>query len=209
MGTDIHTVFQKKTPNGWEDIPHNYEEERHYFLFSWLAGVRNGYGFAGVPTYDPIVPISPPRGIPADFQFDDSSAHMTPLKMLGRRAEYYEDDVNAEGMVEYWMGDHSYSWLLGSEILSAPSPGIVKRVGVISREQYDAWDRISQPDNWCGDISGRDVRIDEHPHVNDDATHVRVTWMRDSLQDLEYFINEVKRLVELHGEIRIVFGFDS
>lgn len=52
MGTDIHCTFQSKTDGRWADIPHKYEGNRHYFLFSWLAGVRNGFGFAGVKTMD-------------------------------------------------------------------------------------------------------------------------------------------------------------
>ena len=35
-------------------------------LFAILAGVRNGYGFAGCDTGDGFRPIAPPRGLPGD-----------------------------------------------------------------------------------------------------------------------------------------------
>lgn len=65
MGTDIHGVFQRRNPETkqWEDIPHKYEMNRHYQLFAMLAGVRNGTGFAGVKTGEPVKPISEPRGV--------------------------------------------------------------------------------------------------------------------------------------------------
>ncbi len=62
MGTDIHWVWQKKTPTGWETIEPAYEDDRNYRLFAWLADVRN----IG------IVPISKPKGLPVDFEIGDT-----------------------------------------------------------------------------------------------------------------------------------------
>ena len=60
MGTDIHGVFQRfdAAAGIWEDVPSKYEQDRHYQLFAVLAGVRNGYGFAGAQTaeIDPKAP---------------------------------------------------------------------------------------------------------------------------------------------------------
>lgn len=67
MGTDIHGVFQRHNGAAWEDIASKYQQNRHYQLFAALAGVRNGVGFAGVPTGEAIKPIAEPRGLPADF----------------------------------------------------------------------------------------------------------------------------------------------
>jgi hypothetical protein len=38
-----------------------------------LADVRNGLGFAGVKTHNPLTPISKPRGVPTEvtMSFDD------------------------------------------------------------------------------------------------------------------------------------------
>jgi hypothetical protein len=68
MGTDVHAVWQAKKGDKWVDIESTWDQNRHYFLFAWLADVRNGFGFAGIPTHDPIKPISERRGLPDDFE---------------------------------------------------------------------------------------------------------------------------------------------
>ena len=47
MGTDILYIMQAKRDREWRDIPSDYQGYRHYNLFAHLAGVRNGYDFAG------------------------------------------------------------------------------------------------------------------------------------------------------------------
>ena len=173
MGTDIHTIFQANKDNQWYDIPHNYKEDRHYSLFAWLAGVRQGN------TY--IKPISEPRGLPSDFQ------------------------INGD------MGDHSFSWLLGSEILTAKPPPVAKQ-GIVSVEFYHIWDKISPPDTYCADVGGPNVHIvtpDVVDYYKETASHVRVCWVANLEQEFKYFTDEIRRLMEIHGEIRMVFGFDS
>ena len=84
MGTDIHAMFQVRRETGWEDLPFvpgryadkfpwsktqtpGWDGDRQYLLFAWLANVRNGHGFAGVYTHEPIVPLSDRIGFPEDF----------------------------------------------------------------------------------------------------------------------------------------------
>lgn len=196
MGTDIHGVFQRRAGNQWHDIPSLYEQDRHYQLFAVLAGVRNGYGFAGVPTGEAVTPISEPRGLPIDFPVDDDSHH------------------EAGKLLEIWMGDHSYSWLTGAEMLAwaETAPRIVK-TGVLSREAYGDWDKTSPPKMYCGGVSGGGALVVQdntfakkaQPHW----THIQCTWTRDLREELADFFGEVARLVSEHGEIRFVFGFDS
>ena len=192
MGTDIHAVWQKKSPSGrWEEIPSNWKQERHYNLFAVLADVRNGFGFAGILTGEAVKPISSPRGLPEDFEVDD----------------YYTDAVN-----KHWMGDHSFSWLSGEEMLAYSLPSVIK-TGIISRSAYDAWDKKKSPATWSADITGRHVIT-----INDSLiekqlfpnwTHIRVEWDGELKKELKYFFDEVARLVRLHKKIRLVFGFDS
>lgn len=189
MGTDIHAVFQKQLPDGrWEDVESEYSEGRHYQLFAVLAGVRNGTGFAGLVTGDPVTPISEPRGLPEDFEIDD---------------DHHFDK---------WMGEHSFSWLLGSEILAwaENAPAVVQR-GIVDRRTYEAWDKVSVPQSYCGVILGRGlVIVDPHEvESTPDYTHVYSEWKSELSDELGYFVDEVRRLVDLHGEIRMVFGFDS
>lgn len=105
MGTDIHSVFQKRTPDGWEDVLSAYQGERHYYLFAKLAGVRNNRD---------DTPIAEPRGLPDDFKVDHGEHPISP-----EIATDFEQRWNDDPVLTRWMGDHSYSWLLGSEILNS------------------------------------------------------------------------------------------
>lgn len=210
MGTDIHGVMQKKVAGGWEDVPTEYNENRHYQLFAVLAGVRNGYGFAGCPTGDAVTPIAQPRGLPEDFDIEDGRHPIPALEIMSKwRQKYHEEDES----LEVWMGDHSHSWLSGQEMLDAFDhlPTITK-TGILSREKYDRWDKSSAPSSYAGGVTGNGVVVigsiaeaGSHP----EWTHIRCTWQRDLKDELAYFFDEVRRLVELHGEVRYVFGFDS
>ena len=46
-------------------------------------------------------------------------------------------------------------------------------------------------------------------YYKETASHVRVCWVADLEQEFKYFTDEIRRLMEIHGEIRMVFGFDS
>lgn len=205
MGCDIHAIVQAKKDGKWVDVESKWKQDRHYFLFSWLADVRNGYGFAGVPTYAPITPISTPRGLPDDFEVSSAMHQVTDPKVMGHRAEYLEEGDTPE----MYMGDHSHSWLTADEILAAQSPDKVWQTGIVERSWFDMWDGVNGPDSWSGGISGNSVRVAESPtDVTADSTHVRIWWIKSG-DTLNYFTDEIRRLRDLHGEVRIVFGFDS
>lgn len=221
MGTDIHGVFQRYVPqeNRWEDIPSDYDEGRDYLLFSVLADVRNGYSFAGVRLGDPLEPISTPRGFPEDFEFDESEGcHRLPsvecLPKCYRTFLEERTDLASSAPLNRYMGDHSYSWLSGSELLLwyAEAPQ-VRCCSVINQEEYGKWDKTSEPESCCGDISGPRIRVVSQEEVSgldlSEWTHVRVWWVEPLATRLAYFFNEVQRLVNEHVEIRFVFGFDS
>jgi hypothetical protein len=223
MGTDIHGVWQRRNVKDktWEDIPSEYDQNRHYQLFAVLADVRNGYGFAGCVLGEAVEPISLPRGLPPDFKMDTSDegigCHTVPsLECVDpdRRKWAIESNRDPIETMAVWMGDHSHSYLTGAEMLRwyKKAPTVIK-CGVLSREQYEAWDHVSPPEEYCGDIWGKDVikvtdskvAMEQEPKW----THVRVEWKRSLHEELDYFFNEVQRLVDLHGDIRFVFGFDS
>jgi hypothetical protein len=214
MGTDIHAVFQRKTADGWEDVPSFFEQDRHYYLFSILAGVRNGYGFAGVKTYEPVEPISEPRGLPEDFEGDADEHRVSGADLLPPyMREYSESDLKEKGYLSVWLGDHSHSWLTADEILAyAQKHRKASQIhsGVISIEEYRKWDG-KRPEAYCGGISGRDIKVAESAvdAFEPGVTHVRVSWIEDALEPISYFLEEIQRLKDLHGEVRMVFGFDS
>lgn len=213
MGTDIHGVFQRRNNVAWEDIPSKYEQQRHYQLFAVLAGVRNGTGFAGCKTGEPVKPISEPRDLPKDFQVNDDDMHpIAALSIMApRRQKWYEKDEP----LEVWMGDHSHSWLTDAEMLAwyekAP---IATKSGIFDRDDYERWDKKSPPDfGYCGGIGGANIVLvndtDEERNANPGWTHIRCEWKSPLSEELAYFFDEVKRLQDEHGEIRFVFGFDS
>lgn len=207
MGCDIHAVFQAKRNDKWADVPSpKWDQDRHYFLFAWLANVRNGYGFAGVPTHTAITPISEPRGYPPDFDVDDDE-HPTTMEAIDpKRRGWMEDDEKRRPTA--WMGDHSHSWLTADEILAAPRPSNVLKTGVVTLALFKAWDGQSEPAEWCGDIWGGKSVISEPSEITPTTTHVRIEWFAPT-DALDYFVNEIKALKDEHGEVRMVFGFDS
>lgn len=211
MGTDIHGVWQnRKAIDGvWRDIPSNYTQDRHYQLFAVLAGVRNGYGFAGVQTGEPVIPIAEPRGIPSDFDWDGDYHPIERREVMDpRRQEWAEENEK-----EIWMGDHSHSWLSGQEMLEwAKTPRVLIACGVITAEEFEAWEGDA-PKSYCGGVFGPRLKTvseaDAKRLPKGSFSHVQVTWERKLHEELAYFFDEVKRLVEEYGEIRFVFGFDS
>lgn len=208
MGTDIHGIWQKKINEGWKDIPSEYTQDRHYQLFAVLAGVRNGYGFAGVQTGQPVTPIAEPKGLPDDFLMDGDYHPIESNKIRDpQRQKYWKE--REDDYLQYHMGDHSFSWLSGQGMLTwyENAPSVVK-TGIVDRKTFNNWDGVSAPESYCLGISGPNV-VFAGADSNSDWTHIRVNWNESLKDSLSYFFNEVYRLVREHGEIRFVFGVDS
>lgn len=288
MGTDIHGTFQKKvTQDGfdsWVDVDDTWQRGRDYLLFSILAGVRNGHGFAGVVTGEEVEPISEPRGLPADM-----------LKILpSGRWEVVDDEIDnlteEEGckLHRSWRGSqHSHSWLDATEMLQKWNDIKSKTyriVQVTDRETYHRLEKDGKESKGhCSFISGKDILVIDECELQlaevaggiesvsnlllswcgqgrtvsntgfatvtlpdgelslkfsnvdlwgsiyssfhycefearerlktkrrlEDYTHVRFIRRVKYEDELSYFFDEVKRLQDLHGEVRLVFGFDS
>lgn len=210
MGTDIHAVAQAFDGSRWRDVPFDeWDQDRHYELFAWLGNVRNGFGFAGIPIFDPIVPLSDNRGFPEDFEIVDDDTHPTNLASINaRRREWLEEsDRLDDGRYAVWMGEHSYSWLAGEEILANKQPEIHQQ-GVVSLETYVLFrDTGEPPKSWSGSISGSGVVISTPQEITKKTTHVRLRWQRPAA--LDYFVEAFQALADRHDQVRLVFGFDS
>lgn len=196
MGTDIHWVWEKKTARGWKKID-GLSEDRDYLLFAWLADVRNGFGFAGAPSHVPIPCIHPCRGLPSDslVRTDPDSG-----------ACVYGRGKGAKGAK--WLGEHSFSWLTGAEILAAPKVEVLRRIGIVTLEEFFACSAEGRiPREWYGGLWGPSVVVSKPSDVTEKTTHVQMTW--DVPQPLQWFVDAVKALQEQHGEVRVLFGFDS
>lgn len=215
MGTDINYIFQNKVEdeNGqvkWETLDldtelhcnDDYSEfwngeyyiPRNYTLFAILAGVRNGYGFAGVYRHEPIQPISECRGLP--------------------------DGMDSWG--DYDLGYHDFTWLLGSEILEwFGSKRHVLSRGIIDVDCYDEWRDGGRGEPSCYSAMVGGEFYDEsdpnniswfmvrHFRQYKDIKFVRVEWKEDLDESLNHFKNMICKLVDEYGEIRMVMGFDS
>lgn len=91
---------------------------RNYDLFAALAGVRNGRGFAGVYTGEPLKPIAEPRGVP--------------------------DDADPR-TVKYLSDEHTPSWLTLTEILDYDWDQGKIAGGVVNADLYEL---LKQRGNW-------------------------------------------------------------
>lgn len=131
-------VYDEGTDHEWESNAPLTDEPigvRNYRLFSVLADVRNGHGFAGAPTGDRIEPLpGAPRGFP--------------------------DDVSEEVQksLDDWDG-HSDSWCLLQELLDYNWDAPYSYTGVMSAEQYEALQDGTEPESWSGFISGRGIIV--------------------------------------------------
>ena len=215
MGCDIHGVFQERHGNKlplWVDIESKYEFNRHYQLFAVFAGVRNGFGFAGIPTGDSVDPISEPRGLPDDFVVKNGEDH--PVNFEDVLSEI-DRECQTDGEEPYvWMGDHSHSWLSGEELIEWRKKDVsATQCGVLSREEYSKWNGMDRPPSYCGACSGPDTIVIDNTNYGKSChpnwTHIRCQWNSRLSDELGYFFDEVERLAGEHGSIRFVFGFDS
>ena len=176
-------------------VKDHWYSERNYTVFAILGNVRNGSGFAGVYTHDPIPFISDCRGVP--------------------------DDVTKETL-DALSNEHSATWCSLTEVMDYDWHAPVHRGGVISLEQY-AFCKASgkRPGGWSGSISGPKI-ITVNPlmadrfllagvDVEDQQVYVQYEW-DDTLDEYtEHFLSRMKMLAMETGEheCRLVYDFDS
>lgn len=188
---DMTDYYRDRVKRGWY-------RDRNYLLFAVLANVRNGYGFAGVPTHEPIDPITPQRGLPEDRD----------RSVLDSDGERYD------------FGDHSHSWLTLREMLEYPGwEHRFEACGVIPREDFlritPDWNRERPPPltGWCGAVSGHAViQVDEREPLPPTWTHIRVYWnesVADGCTRFRDMMNVMCELADSPDNVRMVFGFDS
>lgn len=208
MGTDIHPVVEVRQKDGsWravkpptprydhEDPCWRWEFDRSYDSFAVMADVRNGYGCAGVDTGNGFVPIAEPRGIPKDFSLPD-----------------------------YYVGDHSFSWLTLAEIKAYDWTRRTKKRGVLDAKGYKEWreHRGWPKGGWSGGIMGYGVlnvsneEMDaylERPIKDGKERYTQVEWWADYKDCCKRLLDFVAELEAMNlgkaNDVRIVFGFDS
>lgn len=217
MGTDVHGGFIKYNKETGEKlaVKTNWEMGRDYTLFAILAGVRNGYGFAGCYRHEPLTPIAEGRGIPDWLEVGDE-CYCPEL-----HNKWYGRYGNEQEFGEY-LGDHSFTYMTVDEILAWSGWGAkLLRGGVLGKEHYLETLYISKaPEHWCGGVSGGGtVTVEENVFMDlllmgmgEKVTHVSCKWVAEETlaESKEYFLKEVKRIKdEFGGNTYLVLGFDS
>jgi hypothetical protein len=188
MGTDIHPYVEIKSTKGWQRAFVSIPRYRSYVSFAILANVRNGFGFAGVPTHETLIPISAPRGLPTD----------TSIK---------NDDSNDDFKI--WLGDHNFSWVTLAELKAYNLDQPLLRQGVVSGAERAKVEAGGVPSAWCGAKSPM-TKEDEHMQWSEplrDAAGLVVEW----IARLEQYKSDryLDHRADIDNCIRVVFGFDS
>lgn len=189
MGIDIRSIFQKKHDGHWTDVLSDYDNDRDYLLYRWLY-----HGGSDADGSCAIEPIRPQRGLPADFEVVDDYWH--PLRGEGGNPTL--------GPLRL-MGEWGHSWLLAEEILDTPAPRVT-RTASIPIDEYRAWDGQSEPP-WQWICNGWGHAVGAPDKITEQADVVVLEWNYDFTEDFRYFVDEVRRLKDLHGELRFIFGF--
>lgn len=196
MGTDIHLFVHVKQADGsWvyapDAIPEGARAEaRNYPLFAILADVRNGFGFAGSATHDPVDPLFAGRGLPPDFAVDD------------------------------YVGEHSFTYATAAELYAVPWDLPYHMMGYIRADDYAEFKASGRPsryyaDIWCPDILK--LTEEDFRHYTADTTdvYVHIDWTATPIADCTFrrWLNSepMLDLVEQYGakNVRVTMGFDS
>ncbi len=240
MGCDIHLYVEKRTSanakwqsaDKWtpdEDTPKRkrvaYKDEfyggRNYNLFSMLADVRNGRGFAGVKTGAGFQPIAAPKGLPEDC-----------CALVQAESDGWDCD------------GHSHSFLTVAELMAYDWTQTTTLCGDVSGVEYAEWRRWRKengqgPESYCGSCHGQAIRHispDEMDKVVSKAEkeiehlrgmgskwtealaekvgnyHTQVEWTEPYYRAAEEFLSStLPRLWRLGTpeNVRIVFWFDN
>lgn len=196
-----------------DDLPVAPEvfHNRNYDLFGILANVRNGRGFAGIPTGQGWPSIAPGRGFPDGI--DPESYNRG------------DDDAYVRGVPSGYMGDHSFTYVTLNELQAFDWDGVSTTLyGVISEEEYltrkDAG-TVTGPDSYCGDISGNGIGVYSNAASYEQAKaagtlaarpFVRISWVETAREATYDWPGKVIPFLEGIGKgrpVRLLLGFDS
>ena len=187
----------------------SWYSDRNYVVFAVLGNVRNGYGFAGIHTHQPLPYMSDSRRFP--------------------------DDLSDEG--KRWFdvrgGNHSATWVDLRDVLIFDWEQGVHQTGVLDLPAWAEYRSAPNglPQSWSGDISGTSVRYVHHAEMDRQlqlfrAAHgrdpksfgedgilycTRMQWVHPLSDFATPFLDRMRMLAMQVGEAptRLVFDFDS
>ena len=158
---DFWSPFREGQPYSPRPLTPQPYSGRNYTLFAVLADVRNGYGFAGVPTHKPLEPIAEPRGLPEDMADHDYTIEpfYSAEEEAAEIAEADDEDLPPPDRKAWIFGDHSFSWLTLTELLAYDYDQTLPETGVIPAQHFVAMEDSGQtvPDSWSGGVGGPNI----------------------------------------------------
>lgn len=183
-------------------------KDRNYAKFAVLGDVRNGYGFAGVPTFVPITPISSDRGMP------------------------YDISKEAKAKLSH---EHSPGWVTLQELEDYDFTKPQTVTGVVTERQFlEHYVMRKDPENWSGGISGQNIEVltperyvglfakedgwkvtQARTYDHTKRYYIQLAWevpIATSVPDILEMIAYLRPLVPKGGtpdDVRVVFDFDS
>lgn len=183
MGTDIHIYAEIFKDGKWKKLDVEVPSDKNYWSFAILANVRNGHGFAGSDTGESVPFIDDPRGIPEDTSIRDS------------------DGIEFESKDYIWLGDHSHSWVLLSELMAVNLELKHIKRGFVPKEEIKRIEKEGgTPNHSCSGVFG--------PRSESYAELEWCDYLKNSAWLIPKIIEKLKPL-GLPDKIRLVFGFDS
>ncbi len=219
MGCDIHLYVEKRGVLGWEkqygfvsdyfDPTNEYfsgkdfrdtdepYQSRNYTVFAAPANVRNGYGFAGIDTGDPLIPIAEPRGLPDDV----SSA-------IQETADAFGDD------------GHSHSYLTLAELRDYNWDKPLTSRGCVQLSDFKKLRPGEPPKEWRGGVFGGNTRTisiaeaETYKPKPGQEVYVNYQWVTPLRDCCSGFLNHMLPILEKLSDgdaesVRIVFWFDN
>ena len=115
-----------------------------------LANVRNGEGFAGCDTGDGYISLSDGRGLPVDL-----SPELRKIVDKLSDDEIWETDDEA---LNYWLGDHSFTWLAYTELQDpAYWAHTTRERGWVDPWNFELWRQNGKPGMWSGGVDGAHI----------------------------------------------------
>ena len=198
MAYKLHTLFQKQDPQSkeWKTFPVKGIDGAAPRFLLLLLGSVSPRSTEPSPPLD-LQPIVSLRGLPPEFE---QGGHEYLAPPLG-------DKPTSP------VGSYGRGWMTAMEFLEGLDKSIpVGKEGIVSREVYEAWDKVEEP--WCygESVSGRKVILidqkDDPLHYHPDWTHIKVAWNRPMKTELYRYYRIFEQTLKEHGDFRFVYGFN-
>lgn len=228
MGTDIHLFIERKQNNIWKsfDLPidcdvcdgHGIATRPDGSTYNcvecnWNDENKYGVGKASLSNYigwRNYVIFAILGNVRNGFGFIDSISNCRGIPK----------DADNDACNDFLSFEHSASWVSLQELIDYDVNKLYTVHGIISRQQYDGWDKKSSPESWRGWVSGPEIKTINEDDLNNPEsygwTNIRVHWKKSISESCKRLIrvrNELQKFcIDTDtdpNDIRLVFDFDS